>query len=123
MQATMQLDHPGDPTLLDLPGGSLLGDGGLNRLRWRCRRGLLENDLIIEKFFNAYGAKLTVGQALAMYELMRLTDNDLLDLLLDRTHKTVASLIDKTHANEDPSQESPQIGEVLTMLKASKKYI
>jgi antitoxin CptB len=23
----------------------------LNRLRWRCRRGLLENDLIIERFF------------------------------------------------------------------------
>ena len=23
----------------------------LGRLRWRCRRGLLENDLLIERFF------------------------------------------------------------------------
>jgi antitoxin CptB len=85
---------------------------------------LLENDLIIEKFFKAYGANLTVGQALAMYELMRLTDNDLLDLLLDRTQKTVASLINKTDASEDdPSQEKPQILEVLTMLKVSKMNI
>ena len=24
----------------------------LNRLKWRCKRGLLENDLFIERFFN-----------------------------------------------------------------------
>ena len=25
-----------------------------SKLRWRCRRGLLENDLFIERFFNRY---------------------------------------------------------------------
>ena len=56
----------------------------LSRLRWRCRRGLLENDLIIERFFGRFGAGLTKGQAEALMELMELPDNDLLDLLLGR---------------------------------------
>ena len=56
----------------------------LNRLRWRCRRGLLENDLLIERFFETHAASLTVAQANGLGELMDLADNDLLDLLLRR---------------------------------------
>ena len=62
----------------------LLGERELSKLRWRCRRGLLENDLLIEKFFHTHAATLTVGQAKGMTDLMELTDNDLLDLLLRR---------------------------------------
>ena len=57
---------------------------GLSKLRWRCRRGLLENDLIIERFFDLHAPHLTVGQAQGLYDLMELADNDLLDLLLRR---------------------------------------
>ncbi len=57
----------------------------LSRLRWRCRRGLLENDLVIERFFGRFGTALTKGQADALMELMELPDNDLLDLLLSRS--------------------------------------
>ena len=56
----------------------------LSKLKWRCRRGLLENDLFIERFFERYGDKLTVRQAAALNELMDLGNNDLLDLLLRR---------------------------------------
>ncbi|HET9822957.1 MAG TPA: succinate dehydrogenase assembly factor 2 [Burkholderiaceae bacterium] len=56
----------------------------LNRLRWRCRRGLLENDLFIERFFRRHGDALTERQADALEALMALADNDLLDLLLSR---------------------------------------
>jgi antitoxin CptB len=56
----------------------------LGRLRWRCRRGLLENDLLIERFFERHGAALTEGQARGLEALMELSDNDLLDLLLAR---------------------------------------
>ena len=62
----------------------LLDQRGLSKLRWRCRRGLLENDLFIERFFARYEACLTVRQAAALSELMELADNDLLDLLLRR---------------------------------------
>jgi antitoxin CptB len=61
-----------------------LDERGLSKLRWRCRRGLLENDLFIERFFDRYAPTLTVGQAQGMYDLMELSDNDLMDLLLRR---------------------------------------
>jgi antitoxin CptB len=57
----------------------------LGRLRWRCRRGLLENDLFVERFFERHGAALTEAQARGLEALMELPDNDLLDLLLART--------------------------------------
>ena len=57
----------------------------LGKLRWRCRRGLLENDLFVERFFERHGAALTQMQARGLEALMELPDNDLLDLLLART--------------------------------------
>jgi len=57
----------------------------LGKLRWRCRRGLLENDLFVERFFERHGAALTEAQARGLEALMDLADNDLLDLLLART--------------------------------------
>ena len=56
----------------------------LNKLKWRCRRGLLENDLFIERFFRRHEETLTVDQAQGLTLLMHLADNDLLDLLLAR---------------------------------------
>ena len=61
-----------------------LGERALSKLKWRCRRGLLENDLLIERFFDRHQASLTVGQGEALHRLMDLPDNDLLDLLLRR---------------------------------------
>ena len=56
----------------------------LSKLRWRCRRGLMENDLLIERFFTRHAARLTEAQARGLMSLMELDDNDLLDLLLRR---------------------------------------
>ena len=56
----------------------------LNRLKWRCRRGLLENDLFIERFFRRHEGTLTQTQAQGLQALVDLADNDLLDLLLAR---------------------------------------
>ena len=67
-------------TALDTP----LDARALSKLRWRCRRGLLENDLFVERFFQRHEESLTVRQARALEKLMDLADNDLLDLLLRR---------------------------------------
>lgn len=61
-----------------------LDSAALSKLRWRCRRGLLENDLFIERFFLWYETTLTHRQAAGIEALMELADNDLLDLLLAR---------------------------------------
>ena len=64
---------------------TVIDERALSKLRWRCRRGLLENDLFIERFFERHAATLTRGQAQGLEALMALADNDLLDLLLART--------------------------------------
>ncbi|AOF84344.1 flavinator of succinate dehydrogenase family protein [Hydrogenophaga sp. RAC07] len=74
--------HPEQAT--DAALNALLDERALSKLRWRCRRGLLENDLFIERFFARYESGLTVRQADALGLLMDLSDNDLLDLLLGR---------------------------------------
>jgi antitoxin CptB len=56
----------------------------LSRLKWRCRRGLLENDLFIERFFQRHEVQMTTRQARGLQSLMDLGDNDLLDLFLAR---------------------------------------
>jgi antitoxin CptB len=62
----------------------LIDARALSKLKWRCRRGLLENDLFIERFFGRYEKSLTTSQAQGLLALMDLGDNDLLDLLLRR---------------------------------------
>jgi len=54
------------------------------RLRWRARRGLLENDLIITRFLDAHETTLTDEEVDAFSRLMELSDNELMDLLLAR---------------------------------------
>ena len=63
---------------------TLLGVRELSKLKWRCRRGLLENDLFIERFFRQHEETITNRQAAGLSALMDLADNDLLDLLLAR---------------------------------------
>ena len=63
---------------------ALIDERALSKLRWRCRRGLLENDLFIERFFMRHAATLNEDQAQGLLALMDLSDNDLLDLLLRR---------------------------------------
>ncbi len=55
------------------------------RLRWRSRRGLLENDLILTRFLDAHAIEMTDDEVDALTQLLDLSDNDLLDLLLGRT--------------------------------------
>lgn len=54
------------------------------RLRWRARRGLLENDLILTRFLDAHEASLTDEEVEAFSLLMELSDNALMDLLMGK---------------------------------------
>ncbi|MBX3632188.1 MAG: succinate dehydrogenase assembly factor 2 [Simplicispira sp.] len=83
---------------------ALLDARALSKLHWRCRRGLLENDLFIDQFFRRYEHQITVLHAEGLTALMDLADNDLLDLLLCR---------------KEPSGEldQPAVRTVLAMLR------
>ena len=55
-----------------------------DRIRWHSRRGLLENDLFLTRFLDAQLAILDAGETALLEELLRWSDNDLLDVLMDR---------------------------------------
>jgi antitoxin CptB len=76
----------------------------LNRLKWRCKRGLLENDLFIERFFQEQGDGLTLRHVTGLQPLMDLPDNDLLDLLLARREP-------------DGELDTPEVNEVLALMR------
>ena len=54
------------------------------RLRWRSRRGLLELDIVFERFWKGAGDGMTDAEAAALEKLLLLPDNDLLDLVMGR---------------------------------------
>ena len=68
------------------------------RLRWRSRRGLLENDLILTRFLDASEIDMTDDEVDALTKLLDLSDNDLLDLLLARTEPADALAQPNVHA-------------------------
>ncbi len=53
------------------------------RLRWRSRRGLLENDLILTRFLDANECSMSDEEVDAFSRLLELPDNDLMNLLLE----------------------------------------
>jgi succinate dehydrogenase / fumarate reductase iron-sulfur subunit/antitoxin CptB len=56
----------------------------LRRLRWRCRRGLLENDLVLGRFLDTYGDALEGDRLRAFKTLLDYGDNDLWDFVSGR---------------------------------------
>ena len=56
-----------------------------HRLKWKCRRGLLELDLVLERFLHDKAASLD-GEALELLnELLDYPDNDLWDIVNGRS--------------------------------------
>ena len=62
----------------------VIGDLERRRLRWRARRGLLENDIVVTRYLDRHELELTIDDVLALEALLDLPDNELLDLLLGR---------------------------------------
>ncbi|OWY39194.1 succinate dehydrogenase assembly factor 2 [Xenophilus sp. AP218F] len=56
----------------------------LKRIRWRSRRGLLELDLVLEKFFAGPFDQLPPAQIEAYRRLLDLPDTDFLDVVNDK---------------------------------------
>lgn len=60
------------------------------RLRWQCRRGMLELDLLLHAFLDSGFDKLNNNERRAFVELLGTQDQELLELLMGRvTHKDV----------------------------------
>jgi len=53
----------------------------LDRVRWRCRRGMLELDIVLQRFVDKYYAQLSEDELQQFDTLLNLPDNDLWDMI------------------------------------------
>jgi len=71
--------------------------GEKERVRWRCRRGMLELDLILSRFLEARFDAMTEVQREAFQSLLEYPDNDIWDWFNARTQcndPEVAPMVD-----------------------------
>lgn len=52
-----------------------------DRVRWRCRRGMLELDLILLRFVDEHYAKLPLAEQQIFEDLLQLQDDELLAMI------------------------------------------
>jgi antitoxin CptB len=55
-----------------------------DRIRWHCRRGLLELDILLTRFLDKELVSLNKQELVELDQLLQLQDNDLLDMVLDK---------------------------------------
>ncbi len=53
----------------------------LERARWRCRRGLLELDIVLQRFMDEHYARLSETELRQFEMLLDLSDNDLWEMI------------------------------------------
>lgn len=58
-------------------------DAEQRRLAWRCRRGMLELDIILQKFVNEQFGSLRMDELHVFDELLELPDNDFWEKIRD----------------------------------------
>ena len=62
-------------------------------MRWRCRRGMLENDLVLARFLDADTGTMSAADVAALDRLLDLADGDLWDLIAGRAEPADARLL------------------------------
>jgi antitoxin CptB len=73
----------------------------LERLKWKSKRGLLELDIVLERFWKRAGGEMNETEAAALNRLLMLPDNDLLDLVMGRAEipdAGLAAMLDQLRA-------------------------
>jgi antitoxin CptB len=62
-----------------------MGDAEMSRLRWRCRRGMRELDMLLLGYADRHYAAATAAQQEAFRRLLTLPDPEILALLTGRS--------------------------------------
>jgi antitoxin CptB len=76
-------------------------DKGLERVRWRSRRGLLELDIVLGRFIDQHYAQLDEAGQQAFETLLDMPDNPLWDMIAGRqeaTHSDQQVVLEKIRA-------------------------
>ena len=65
---------------------SKVADPELSRLRWRCRRGMRELDMLLLAYVEAHYSSAARAEQTAFTRLLTMPDPDILALLTGRMH-------------------------------------
>ena len=84
----------------------------LERVRWRCRRGLLELDIVLGRFIEQHYAGLDAVEQVAFDALLDLPDTELWDLISGNL------ISGEKIAAQNVTTASPQHETVLKLLRA-----
>ena len=71
------------------------------RIRWRCRRGMRETDLMLERFLRTAGEALDDDARTSLERLLERPDREILDWLTGRTpapDAAIAELVGRIRA-------------------------
>ncbi len=79
----MRIEGAGESGSPD-PQSTILDPVSLERVRWRCRRGLLELDIVLGRFVEHRYPVMDNGQRVVFDELLDLPDTELWDLITDK---------------------------------------
>jgi antitoxin CptB len=81
-------------------------DAELRRLAWRCRRGMLELDIVLQRFMKQYFNDLTLDELSAFDVMLDLPDNEFWNVLqmknLHLKSQAQQSIVDKIHGLQAP---------------------
>lgn len=83
------------------------------RLTWRAKRGLLENDIVLTRYFERYGATMTEQDVYALDLLMDLPDDELFALIMNR--KSLSEVDEQEHMITAADMDN--VNRVLDILK------
>lgn len=75
-------------------------DEEVRRLSWRCRRGLLELDIVLQRFSEHHLAGLSAQELLVFDSLLDLPDNDFLEVVTSRIKCTQLQVLMTKKLNE-----------------------
>ncbi|MES1987199.1 MAG: succinate dehydrogenase assembly factor 2 [Pseudomonadota bacterium] len=79
-------------------------DEEVRRLSWRCRRGLLELDIVLQRFSENHLSTLTKLELLAFDSLLDLPDNEFLDVVTSRIKFTDVETFKEMQIDTDAMQ-------------------
>ena len=84
----------------------VLRDAEQRRLAWRCRRGMLELDIMLQRFVKERFNELSLQEVEAFDDLLDLPDNEFWDLI-----------------KSDKKQNNQALTNVLSKLNASSNFV
>lgn len=86
-------------------GAGTGGEAGVERLRWRCRRGMLELDLLLRDFMDTAFAQLSEKERGLFAALLDYPDPVLFDVLMGHltpADREIGNVVEKIRAAAQP---------------------